>query len=614
MQVAHFLRTFGLPLLGKELIEQAARRRTYIIRVLYAVILCFASYLVFYDTMHAASVSPLAVLGRGHEIFMGLVYLQFAGIYLFMPAMTCGVLTQEKERASLQLLFLTRLGPWTILFEKLLGRLVPMLAFLLLALPLSALAYTLGGISPDLLWTGVWLLVLAAIQMGTLALACSAFFRTTVAAFVASYVIAFLMFFGPYFLWLLLYLVTVLLEIDVTQLFAAGSINTSPAFLAIGAFPFFSPAFAMMSSAMPGGLGGWPLAVHSAIILSTSGVCLGLARYFIVRRAFLPPRNVLLEFFKILDRGVRRPREEASGGEGSSGAGTVTAGVAARDEVLLPANDPVAWRETTKRALGRPRYLVRILVIVEFPLVLLCGFMSLSNSQVIGVAVMMMILMLWGLAVLAVSAQSASLIASERSHQTLDVLCTTPLTGREIVLQKIRGVRRLILVLFVPLLTLFLFDTWLAVASPATQPWGEPSRFNPLLYLMCSVLAAAIYLPLVAWLSLAIGLFVRSQARAMIGSMGVIVAWCVAPLVFIVLPLSIVLGPTGMVSDLISYVSLLSPATIVFMNEFQSLKEFPGGPVLPVVFNFIGYLFALNIVRSVCLSHADRWLGRAEQP
>ena len=65
MQVAHFLRTFGLPLLAKELIEQAARMRTYIIRVVYAVVLCASAYLIFYDTMHAASVSPhLGFRGR----------------------------------------------------------------------------------------------------------------------------------------------------------------------------------------------------------------------------------------------------------------------------------------------------------------------------------------------------------------------------------------------------------------------------------------------------------------------------------------------------------------------------------------------------------------------
>src|SRR5262245_15514152 len=161
---------FGLPLLARELTEQAARKRTYVIRVLYACLLFVAGCLLFADALRAARASPFAALGRGKEMFEFLMGLQFAGVYLFMPALTCGVLTQEKERNSLMLLFLTKLGPWTIVLEKLLGRLIPMVCFLLLSLPLLAFAYSLGGISTETLWSGVWMLGVVTIQMGSLAL------------------------------------------------------------------------------------------------------------------------------------------------------------------------------------------------------------------------------------------------------------------------------------------------------------------------------------------------------------------------------------------------------------------------------------------------------------
>src|SRR5258708_512368 len=163
MQILRGFTHFGLPLLAKELIEQAARKRTYVVRVLYAALLFIAAYLFFYDTLRIGKASPLAVLGRGQNMFSALVALQFAGVYFFMPALTCAVLTHEKETASLQLLFLTRLGPWTILFEKLVSRLIPMFGFLLLSLPLLAFAYSLGGISPAFLASGVGVLQLAAI-------------------------------------------------------------------------------------------------------------------------------------------------------------------------------------------------------------------------------------------------------------------------------------------------------------------------------------------------------------------------------------------------------------------------------------------------------------------
>ena len=613
MNFTHLRSHFSLPLLEKELIEQAARKRTYQIRAGYACLLFFVAFLIFYDALQAGVTSPLAVLGRGRDMFSTLVYLQFAGIYLFMPAITCGVITQEKERDSLQLLLITRLEPWTILFEKLLGRLVPMICFLLLSLPLLGFAYSLGGISPRLLWTGVWMLVLAVLQMGTLALASSAFFRTTVGAFIATYVVAFLTFFGPYVTWMILYLGGLLLGIDFEKVWDALNLPNSPGVFIVGAFPFFGPPFFLALTQFPGGLGFWPLAAHSAIILVTCALCLWVARQCVVSRAFLPPRNFLLEFFRFLDRtGARR----------SAARHSPAVAPAATDPALLPDDSPIAWRETSKRTLGRARYRFRILLFTEIPLLLLCGLLALSAlheqySIVPRVMSSMLMLALWALAVLIISVQAASLIAGERSHQTLDVLCTTPVSGREILLQKFRAVWRLIIILAAPFMTLAFFEAWLRDWTVYRRNWAA-DQFSPSFYLVCQALSLAVYLPLVAWLSLAIGLRVRTQPRAIVGSMATIVAWCVAPFVFIVIPLAIYFQGRGPSTDpVLTSTMLLSPATILFWNEIdtdivwrQYGKEFEW---LPVVINFSGYLVALFLVRRSCLRNADRWLGRAEE-
>ena len=89
------LKQFGLPLLTKELLEQSARRRTYIIRVVYASLLFFTAFLLFYQELRVGATNSLAVLGKGRELFTMVVVLQFLWIYFFMPAMTCGVVTQE---------------------------------------------------------------------------------------------------------------------------------------------------------------------------------------------------------------------------------------------------------------------------------------------------------------------------------------------------------------------------------------------------------------------------------------------------------------------------------------------------------------------------------------
>ncbi|RPI84850.1 MAG: hypothetical protein EHM42_07180, partial [Planctomycetaceae bacterium] len=55
----------GLPLLAKELIEQAARRRTYIVRLLYAVLLQLFGFLLASDMLRGLSNNPWGVLGQG---------------------------------------------------------------------------------------------------------------------------------------------------------------------------------------------------------------------------------------------------------------------------------------------------------------------------------------------------------------------------------------------------------------------------------------------------------------------------------------------------------------------------------------------------------------------
>ena len=106
---------------------------------------------------------------------------------LFLPAMAWGTLTSEKEQDCLGLLLVTSLTPWDIILQKLLGRLIPVVTFLFLSFPLMAIAYGYGGVTEHHLWTGI--LLLTHLQIGSLSVMCSAFFRTTSEAFVATYVI-----------------------------------------------------------------------------------------------------------------------------------------------------------------------------------------------------------------------------------------------------------------------------------------------------------------------------------------------------------------------------------------------------------------------------------------
>src|SRR5687767_11489118 len=107
MRFARLRRWCSFPLLAKELTEAAARRRTFILRVVYVVLLygCFAALIprrFFSQQQFAIS----EVLGTGEEMFEVLVGLQFGAVALFLPALMAGRIAQEKERDSLVLLML----------------------------------------------------------------------------------------------------------------------------------------------------------------------------------------------------------------------------------------------------------------------------------------------------------------------------------------------------------------------------------------------------------------------------------------------------------------------------------------------------------------------------
>lgn len=585
------LPTISLPLLAKELLEQSARRRTYVVRTLYACLLFLTSWLLFWQIFAAARTNPLAVLGQGRQMFSLLVGLQFAGICLFMPAITCGVLTLEKERNTLGLLFLTRLGPWAIIFEKLLGRLIPMFTFLLLLLPLLAFAYSMGGIPQAALWNGIWMLVLSTIQIGSLAVMCSALFRTTAGAFICTYLIALFLFF---FLPSCEGLGIISFRTDFRQL---GSIlqqlNVIDGPWALP-FLFFPPVvFDVYGVAGFAGKAFYVTLIRSIPILLSALFFLTVARLFLVRRAFVEPRNYLLKLFRYLDKLFWKANQNR-----------VTRGIVlVKDSATLPKDDPVAWRETTKKALGTVRYLFRVLVALEVPVALVIVLIAQAHAgaQLWGASAMLFLV--WIIAVLLLSVKSASLIAAERSHQTLDVLLTTPMTGREIIKQKFGGVRRLMYVLLVPFLTIILFETWWRDSVGSYR-----RSHSAFLYLTCSMLSLVVYLPLVSWVSFFIGLKVRNQTRAIVGSLAGIVGWCVLPLLFVT-PLIGLFARSPRSGSGILF--LTSPAVIIPFNEFSALEELGGSPGMAVFLNFLFYGVLLIAVRAKCLAAADRQLGRA---
>ncbi len=574
----------GCPLLVKELTALAARKRTYQVRALYAVLLFAASLAFFWadlDRRTDGDNNPLLILGSGGPMIQTLVYLQFSGIYLFLPAIACTALTAEKERDALSLLFLTRLGPWTILFEKLVSRLIPMFTFLLLSLPLMAFAYSYGGVSQRQIWGAVFMLSVTTVQVGALALMCSAFCRTTVGAFLLTYAIALAIFPG----------IPLLIDSFVTRL---GE-DVACAFLG----PFvYDVTFSNTGAAIRWGTFG----IRMIPLLGSTLIFLFAARRFLVTRAFLLPRHRLRNLLSALDGMFHRFNQNR-----------VTRGVMLLDEgSSLPEIQPVAWRETQRRSLGRFRYLLRIFLAIELPVVAISISIIVSpggaKSHMWSITAMMTCL--WILIALFIAVQSSSLISGERSRQTLDVLLTTPLSGREIVQQKMQGLWRVVWILSACLGTVCLIKMLLlALVNSMGFQYGQLA-YSPMRYLVGSVLAMAVYFPLIAWLSMWIGMTAKAATRAMFLSIFVIATWCTVP---------IIVGYFGVeylsMGDTARYLTLLSPAGMIRLDESHvvlSVEHLDAHGWIILFINYAVYSMIVGFFRYKCLRHADRNLQRLE--
>ena len=560
----------AFPLLAKELTEIAARRRTYITRVAYAVLLFLFFTLQNASTLKNAARDPLNSMGAGQQMFNTLIFLQLIGIYLFLPALTAGLITQEKERDSLVLLFLTELKPWQILLQKYASGLVAIFSFLLIGMPLAAFCYAYGGISKETLFTGVHVLLLTCLQVGAFALMCSAISRTTVGAFIGTYLGQTGLFFG-------LRLIGELLK------YGYGRQSELPKMI-LSAFPFSLLAnLPLYWTANPGIA---DVLMNSLPAIGTTILFLLIARFYLVRRAGAAGGNQLLGFFRWLDARMQRANHLV---------GNVT--FHTRDRAL-PEDEPVAWRELTRRGLGRPHYLARVLIALEIPTVALC-YEALVAGQNAG-AISTLAAVLGTLAVLILSITAANAFVSERVNQTYEVLLTTPLTATEIVRQKARMLSRFMWVLAVPLMTVFVSHWWLDWGLTEWNPSRASSR-EPTLYLFCAALAAGVCLPLAKWLSLWIGLKIRTRFRAILTALGVIAGWCALPLI---LKNSFLFS--GGDNELLL---LMSPLGVPIANEESSLRSlFPKFPLGGVIVHFCIYGAILLAIRRRCLRNADAYL------
>jgi ABC-type transport system involved in multi-copper enzyme maturation permease subunit len=543
----------GLPILRKDLTEMAAQRRTYVIRFAYAFVLFVTACTLFYANI-GVSAGAGQTLGRGAAHFGNLMIFQLAALYLIVPILTAGAVTAEKERETLSLLLLTTLTPRQIVMQKFASRMTPILSFVFLSFPLLAITYTFGGVTIQELVLGIFVLLAAALELGAFAIMCSTYFRTTVEALIATYVGC--------------------------PLITA----TCPGSCLFLMRPPNGETVSLVSIAL----------VSTGTSAFVVAGCLSMAESILVSRAFVPYRSPLLQFFRWLDRQYEQMN-------------VVTGGIVlVRDRDHLPRRAPVRWRETQKKSLGTVRYLFRVLVLLECPILFAIQWIRGNSTSLTDDGTMSGLLSLvWIAAAILIGVYSASVISEERSRQTLGILAASPLSTGQILKEKLGGVHRLMWVLLVPFVTIFVFEQW----------WYARRDYD---YLILSALTVGVYLPTVEWLGLSIGLRMQKQLSAIIVTLVIATVW---------------IGGLAVLPELLRYFQIapglidriaacLSPADMIWAVQ-RSAPHYRGVADLPspwetsrvaTVVHFAFYAGCYGLFRWNCVWNADRHLGRIHQP
>lgn len=559
------------PLLGKELLEQAARKQMYVIRVVYALVL-FGAFCIYY-VRHLAG-GPVLTLGRGLAPFHFLVTAQLATIYLFLPPLMAGALAQEKERETLGLLFLTDLTPWELVLQKYFGRLIPMLTLLFLSLPLLAVTYSLGGVSAGMLYSSAATLFLTCLWVGALALECSAHEASTFQALIRCWgmCLAFAM---------------------------CCSLNPLPANWWSSPGGYASPLNSLFYLV--------PTSFSAIVYLTLTWLFLLRARQILEARAFVQRRNPFGQQFKQMDqywkdlrrllRALLRKRDRE--------ANAVAQQIVQRGLGAL--GDQHAW------SLGG-----FLLARMQIPTVLSCAIIFGVIALIVlitdvvldpksGGGFFIIVSGVWLLALVTVPIQSANAVASERINERLGAILTTPLSAREILDEWLGPVRRWAQFLTRPLIVVFIAEALvkLKTLSPEDPRWTWVA-----LYMGISLLTVWIYPALVRWLCLWIGLRVRNQVRALMTSFLLVVAWCILPLAA-----SGYLVATGLLPpEWSESLNFTSPITVISTAEALGRKA--ANPAVTsdmVALAFIHLALAAALLwwfRRRCLTNGDRYLGR----
>ncbi len=387
------------PVFVYEWLTSSRRWQGYALRAAFLLLLLSVLVVIWNSSLPFDTTSPIRMMaGFGEAFFVGVVGMQLTLVLLAAPAATAGAICLDRARGTLTHMLVTDLSNAEIVLGKLAARLVPVLGIVACTLPLMEILALMGGVDPDALLGAFVVTVGVAILGCSLALVFSLSVGKTHEALLGTYAV-----WGLWLLWRPI--------VGVARQWFPGLIAPPP----LAADPFwlaFAPYWA--PSAVTWDDYAWFLGVTAGISAILIGVAVLRVRAIVTRDVVkrAPAPSLLDRLRGRLAPGRYLPRPSLDW-------------------------NPVFWREWHR---SRPSRWARAVNTLYFGIAAFFSLTVVAMQSVQGAAMVNGLQVFAGLLLLSVTA--AASLAEERVRGSLDVLMTTPLSTRQIVLGKWLGAYR----------------------------------------------------------------------------------------------------------------------------------------------------------------------------
>lgn len=188
----------------KELRGRMRGRRAFVILTVYLLLLGTFAWMMelmlektYANILSGTAAFASAQIGQG--IFIALMMLETLLVVALAPAFTAGAISSEREKQTLDLLATTPISSLAIVVGKLLSALTYLFILVFASIPLTAVVFVYGGVSPDDVVRGYVVLLATALGLGSVGLFFSALVKRTQAATIISYFGVLAVTLGSYF-------------------------------------------------------------------------------------------------------------------------------------------------------------------------------------------------------------------------------------------------------------------------------------------------------------------------------------------------------------------------------------------------------------------------------